>query len=156
MKMVLKELLKADTIRIDIDQLDKWSAIERLADLLVDSGKAGDRAALVDAIVNREKQGSTGLGNGIAIPHARTDGVREVVAALGISGPGMDFDSADGKPCHLIFLIAAPLRESTKYLEALAAVASLGERASLVSQLKSARSVDDVLAFFDVFRHRAD
>ena len=114
------------------------------------------RAALLDAILNREKQGSTGLGNGIAIPHARTDGVRDVAVALGVSASGMDFDSADGKPCHLIFLIAAPLHESTRYLEALAAVASLGERASLVAQLKSVRSVDDALAFFKSYRKQSE
>ncbi len=154
--MILRELLKANTIRTDIGPLDKWTAIERLADLIVDSGKATDRAALLEAILNREKQGSTGLGNGIAIPHARTDGVRDVAVALGISASGMDFDSADGKPCHLIFLIAAPPHESTRYLEALAAVASLGERASLVAQLKSVRSVEDALAFFASYRRRGE
>jgi len=79
-----------------------------------------------------------------------------VAVALGVSASGMDFDSADGKPCHLIFLIAAPLHESTRYLEALAAVASLGERASLVAQLKSVRSVDDALAFFKSYRKQSE
>ena len=81
--MVLQELLKANTIRTDIGQLDKWTAIERLADLIVDSGKATDRAALLDAILNREKQGSTGLGNGIAIPHGEAQ-VKDAIRESGI------------------------------------------------------------------------
>ena len=152
--MVLKQLLDARTIRVDINHLDKWSAIERLADLVVGSEKAADREALLTAIMDREKQGSTGIGHGIAIPHARTGGVREVVVALGISAPGMDFDSPDGEPCYLIFLIAAPPSESTKYLEALAAVATLGEHPDQVAELRAAGSVDEVLRFLKTHRRR--
>ncbi|HOF38653.1 MAG TPA: PTS sugar transporter subunit IIA [Candidatus Hydrogenedentes bacterium] len=154
--MVLTELLKANTILADVGQPDKWTLIERLVDLLIDSGKAVDRAALLNAILSREKLGSTGLGNGIAIPHARTDGVREVAVALGISPSGMDFDAADGKPCHLIFLIVSPPEASIRYLEALAAVASLGEEPGLVSQLKSAKTANEVLALFRLYREQSE
>jgi mannitol/fructose-specific phosphotransferase system IIA component (Ntr-type) len=144
--MLLKELLPAEMIRVDMDGLDKWTAIERLADLLAENGKAADRAALVDAILGRERQGSTGLGKGIAVPHARTDAVDEVVATLGIAGAGIDFESPDEQPCHLVFLIAAPAHESARYLEALAAVAALGERPKRVSRLAAATSPDAAAA----------
>ncbi len=152
--MVLTELLKANTILAELGQPDKWTLIERLVDLLIDSGKAVDRATLLDAILSREKLASTGLGNGIAIPHARTDGVHEVAVALGISPSGLDFDAADGKPCHLVFLIVSPPEASIRYLEALAAVASLGEQPALVGQLTSAKTVDDVLASFRLYREQ--
>jgi len=150
--MVLRRLLQPHTIEISSGYLDKWSAIERLADLIVSSGKATDRDTLLSASLDRERRGSTGFGHGIAIPRARTEIVREVGAALGISAPGMDFDSTDGRPCHLVFLIVAPPHEPTQYLEALAAAAALRQRPSLIARLKEAGCVDDVLASLNASR----
>ena len=93
-----------------------------------------------------ERQGSTGLENGIAVPHARSDGVSEFACAIGISKRGMDFDSADRKPCHLIFLIVAPHQESTKYLKALSAVASVGNDEDKTARLIAADSPEEVIS----------
>jgi mannitol/fructose-specific phosphotransferase system IIA component (Ntr-type) len=131
---------------LGLEGVGKRSVIEALIDLIVASGHATDREAILAAVLDREAKGSTGLENGIAIPHARTTGVSDVVVALGISRAGIDFDSVDGKPCHLVFLILAPPHESTKYLKALSAVALIGRDAALIHRLRSAESPKEVTA----------
>jgi mannitol/fructose-specific phosphotransferase system IIA component (Ntr-type) len=143
--MVLEKIISPERIKLNISDLDKWTVIEDLADLIAASCES-DREVLVTDTMDREEKGSTGIGEGIAIPHARTAGVKELVAALGISEQGIDFESADGKPCHLIFLILAPPEESTRYLKALSAVAFIGKDPELISRLKLAASPDEVLA----------
>jgi mannitol/fructose-specific phosphotransferase system IIA component (Ntr-type) len=146
--MVLAKAITTDTIRLGLADIDKDAAIRVLVDLIVASGRARkeDRDAILAAVLDREAKGSTGLENGIAVPHARTAGVTEVVCALGISPMGIDFDSNDRQPCHLIFLIVAPPQEPTKYLKALSAVASIGRDRSVTSRLLSAASPKDVMA----------
>ena len=134
-----------ERIKLNISDLDNWTVIEDLADLIASSCKSDNEKLITDTL-DREEKGSTGIGAGIAIPHARTTGVNELVGALGISEQGIDFESADGKPCHLIFLILAPPEESTRYLKALSAVAFIGKDPDLISRLKSAASPDDVIA----------
>ena len=134
------------TVMLGLEGIDKPKVIEALVDLIVASGHATDREAILAAVLDREAKGSTGLENGIAIPHARTAGVGDVVCALGISRAGIDFDSVDGKPCHLVFLILAPPEESTKYLKALSAVALVGRDAALIHRLETAESPEEVMA----------
>jgi len=131
---------------LGLEGIGKPKVIEALVDLIVASGHATDREAILSAVLDREAKGSTGLENGIAIPHARTAGVSDVVCALGISRAGIDFDSVDGKPCHLVFLILAPPEESTKYLKALSAVALVGRDAALIHRLGTAESPEQVMA----------
>ncbi|MFH1220462.1 MAG: PTS sugar transporter subunit IIA [Candidatus Eisenbacteria bacterium] len=144
--MVLAKVVARDTIKLGLAGIDKWTAIENLVDLLVETGKGFDREAILAAVRDRESKGSTGIGDGIAVPHARTTGVAEVVAALGISKTGIDFDSNDGRPCHLIFLIAAPPHESTKYLKALSAVAVIGRDAGTIARITAAGSPAEVMS----------
>jgi mannitol/fructose-specific phosphotransferase system IIA component (Ntr-type) len=143
--MVLQKIITHERIKLDISDVDKWTVIEDLADLIAAAG-GSDRETLIGDTIEREEKGSTGIGEGIAIPHARTAGVTELIGALGVSKQGIDFESADGKPCHLIFLILAPHEESTRYLKALSAVAFIGKDPELISRLTSASSPDEVIA----------
>lgn len=147
--MVLANVITERTVKIDVSDVDKWTLIEDLVDLIVESGRATDREALLKAVVEREQQGSTGLERGIAIPHARSEGVEGVVGALVVSGDGIDFDSADGKPAHLIFLIVAPPHESTRYLKTLSAITFIGKSESKTSRLISASSPGEVVAVLE-------
>ena len=147
--MVLTTLISKETVALDIENMDKWTAIETLVDLIVDSGKSHDRDAILAPILNREHQGSTGIENGIAIPHARSDDVEELVVAVGVSKEGIDFDSVDGQPTHLIFALVAPTHESTRYLKALAAIAFLGENQEYTSRLRSAQSAEEVVSILE-------
>ncbi len=144
--MVLEKIITEARIKLGIADIDKWTLIEDLADLIVAAGTGADREVLLADTLEREDKGSTGIGEGIAIPHARTTGVSNLVGALGISEQGIDFESSDGKLCHLIFLILAPPEESTRYLKALSAVAFIGKDPDRIARLKSAASPAEVMA----------
>lgn len=144
--MILDRIITRDRIKIGLSDLDKWTVIEDLADLVAAGDESSDREILVDDTLKREDKGSTGIGNGIAIPHARTAGVTDLIGALGISKAGVDFEAEDGQPCHLIFLILAPAKESTRYLKALSAVACIGKDEGLISRLTSASSPDEAIS----------
>jgi mannitol/fructose-specific phosphotransferase system IIA component (Ntr-type) len=147
--MVLANVITDGTVKLDVSDVDKWTLIEDLVDLIVKSGRAADREAILTAVVEREQQGSTGLGHGIAIPHARADGVDGVVGALAISSGGIDFDSADDKPVHLVFLIVAPPNESTRYLKTLSAITFIGKSESRTARLLSASSPGEVVSILE-------
>lgn len=143
--MVLDKIITRDRIKLGVSDVDKWMLIEDLTDLIAASVGGSDRETLLSDTLEREEKGSTGIGEGIAIPHARTTGVGELVGALAVSNQGIDFDSADGKACHLVFLIVAPHEESTRYLKALSAVAFIAKDPERVERLKSATSPDEVI-----------
>jgi mannitol/fructose-specific phosphotransferase system IIA component (Ntr-type) len=144
--MVLRNILTADRIKLGIKDVDKWVLIEELVDLIVNSMGDVDREALIADTFAREEEGSTGLEDGIAIPHARTNGVKGLVGALGISPDGIDFDSADGKPSHLIFLILGQSGEAARYIKAVAQATKLRYAPDRIRRLKEAKSADEVLA----------
>jgi mannitol/fructose-specific phosphotransferase system IIA component (Ntr-type) len=147
--MVLANVVTVGTVKLNVSGVDKWALIEDLVDIIVRSGRASDREALLSAVMDREQQGSTGLERGIAIPHARSEGVDGVVGALAVSADGIDFDSADGEPAHLIFLIVAPPNESTKYLKTLSAITFIGKSESKISSLMSASSPGEVVSILE-------
>jgi mannitol/fructose-specific phosphotransferase system IIA component (Ntr-type) len=146
--MALVDQVTPEAIKVGLAGIDKATAIRVLVDAIVASAEAAgaaDGKAILAAVLDREAKGSTGLESGIAIPHARTAGIADVACAIGISRDGIDFDSADHKPCHLIFLIVAPPEASTPYLKALSSVALIGRDAGLVTRLKSAATPGEVL-----------
>jgi PTS system fructose-specific IIC component len=151
--MVLDNVITEKTVRLDVSGVDKWTLIEDLVDMIADAGLVDDRQSVLSAVMDREQQGSTGLEHGIAIPHARSDGASGVTGALAISKDGVEFESADGQPAHLIFLIVAPLKESTKYLKTLSAITFIGKNDEKVSRLVSASSPAEVV---DILRENGE
>jgi len=147
--MILEKIISIERVKVWDADIDKWAAIDELADLISSSSDESDRNTLIDDVLEREYKGSTGIGKGIAIPHARTTGVKCLVGALGISRRGIDFESEDGQPCHLVFLILAPPEESTAYLKALSAVAFIAKDEAILSRLRSASSPDEVISVLD-------
>jgi nitrogen PTS system EIIA component len=103
-----------------------------------------DRARLVHALEDRERLNSTALGDGIAIPHGKLPGIRQVVAAFGRSPAGVDFNSLDGKPTHLFFLLVAPEDSAGAHLKALARISRLLKDESFRTRLISARNGADL------------
>ncbi len=147
--MLLRKVLSERTITIVDDSPDKWSLIRLLVDSVVRSGGGKDADALYASVVDRERKVSTGLQKGIAAPHARTSGVEGLVAALAICPDGVDFDSLDGRPSRLVFLVLSAPSESTRYLKALADVAAIGTNAALVDALAAAKSPADAIRLID-------
>jgi mannitol/fructose-specific phosphotransferase system IIA component (Ntr-type) len=148
--MALKKVLTMDLIKLDFNGVDKWAAIEHLVDVVCHHTEGAEKQAILSAVLERERKGTTALHNGIAVPHARTEAVPHLVAAAAISDKGIDF--GDGPPCHFIFLILAPPSESTRYLKALASVAALGQDLNALFSLKKATSSEEAYAIVEGVR----
>ena len=119
--MRITDLLKQESILLGAQPKDKEAAIHELADLMEKGGNLSDKAQYVKDVLAREASGTTGLGDGIATPHAKSAGVRAAgLAAMTVPG-GMDFASMDGKPARLFFLIAAPDAANDEHLDPLEA-----------------------------------
>ncbi len=143
--MKLLDLLEKENILLDMKSRDKKSAIKELIKLLVDSGKARDGDEVFNAVYEREKIGSTGIGQNVAIPHGKTNAVKSIVGAIGISKKGVEFQSLDGEPVNIIFLLVGPEDISGEHLKALARVARLFKDKFFRDALKNAESVDRII-----------
>jgi len=141
----ISELLPRSAIVLSLQSKEKFDVINELVHPLVAAGAITEEAEFVAAIVRRENMESTGIGLGVAIPHARTRAVSSIVLAFGRSDSGVDFSSLDGKPSHLIFLIAAPEEQKTEYIMTLARLSKLLRKDEVRIGLNKAGSPDDVM-----------
>ena len=125
--MQIMDFLSKKAILIDINSTKKEDVIKEMVDLLVESGdiERRNRNKLIDALMSREALGSTAIGQGIAIPHAKCDCVDKLVASFGLSKKGVDFDSLDGELAYIFFLLVAPQDSAGPHLKALARISRL-------------------------------
>jgi len=125
--MQIMEFLSKKAIITDIKSTKKEDVIRELVDTLINAGdiEKRHRNKLIEALMARESLGSTAIGQGIAIPHAKSDCVEKLVAAFGLSKKGVDFDSLDGEPAHIFFLLVAPQDSAGPHLKALARISRL-------------------------------
>lgn len=149
--MTLANLLSASQILPDLKAGERWEAIAELVDCLVRTGKveAGDRDLVLDSIRQREETMSTGIGFGIAIPHASSDRVGEVVAAFGRSAKGVQFESLDGEPVFFIVLFVVPKDQFQTHLRTLAAIAKFLNDKSVRDELAGAPDAEAILRVFE-------
>lgn len=143
--MSLIDLISEEVIRVPLNSAAKTSVIEELLDVLVDAGHVTEREKALNALLQRESQGSTGLESGIAVPHAKTDAVATLTVALGISATGVEFQAADGGLSHIFFLMLAPPDQSGPHIEALSEIARLARSPAFLKALASAASAHEVL-----------
>lgn len=141
--MRISDLLSGETITTTLTHRDKHGIIEELLDLAMKSGKIKDRVVALQAIVDRENLMSTGLEKGVAIPHAKTLVAEGMAMALGLSKEGLDFQSADGQPSHLFFLLVAPADAAGPNVQVLAQIARLTSNPAFRDRLKEAASPED-------------
>ena len=123
--MKITDFLKEDCVIVNLKSRDKKGAIAELLSLLEKNKYIKDSKKILETVMEREKLGSTGIGQGIAVPHAKTEQIDNLVGALGISQNGVDFDSLDGEPVYIIFLLLAPTKSIGLHLKALAKIARL-------------------------------
>ncbi len=140
----ISELLPRSAIILNLQSREKFDVIGELVRPLLATGAITDEPEFVSAIIRRENMESTGIGLGVAIPHARTKAVASIVLAFGRSDAGVDFSSLDGKPSHLIFLIAAPEEQKTEYIMTLARLSKLLRKDEVRIGLNKAGSPDDI------------
>jgi len=125
--MKIMEFLSKRAIVIDIKAAKKEDVVREMVDALIEGGdiEKRHRNKLVEALMAREALGSTAIGQGVAIPHAKSDCVEKLVAAFGLSKKGVDFDSLDGEPAYIFFLLVAPQDSAGPHLKALARISRL-------------------------------
>lgn len=148
--MDLASLLTAEQILPQMQATERWGAIVELVDLLVKVGKVkpADRDVVLAVLRQREETMSTGIGFGIAIPHASSDRVGEVIAAFGRSSGGIEFDSLDNAPVKFIVLFVVPRDQFQMHLRTLAAIAKLLNDRTVREALGNAADANDILAIF--------
>lgn len=143
------DFLYSEAICIDLKSQDKKGAITELVDMLSKSKKMKKPSEVIDAILEREKLGSTGIGQGVAIPHGKTNAVTEQIGAFGISQKGVEFNSLDGEPVNLIFLLVGPVEVAGQHLKALARISRLFKDKFFRQSLKEAKSTEDIIKIIE-------
>ena len=145
--MQVMDFLSKKAIVTDLKSTKKEDVIKELVDVLINSGEIEKRCRnkLIDALLNRESLGSTAIGQGIAIPHAKSDCVNNLLAAFGLSKKGVDFDSLDGELAHIFFLLVAPQDSAGPHLKALARISRLLKDKYFRDTLRSCADDKDVI-----------
>lgn len=142
--MLLTQILEPTCVKAPLDGKCKESVITELVDLLADNGALVDRDVVLEAVFVREETRSTGIGSGIAIPHGKCSGVKELVMSVGIAAEPIDFDSIDAKPVSIIILLASPIDRTGPHIQALARISRLMLDEEFKSKLENARSAEEV------------
>ena len=123
--MKITEYIKPEHVKLDLEGHDKQEIIEELVEHMADVCSNCDADTLLDAVLNRERDGSTGLEKGIAIPHAKCDAVDKLRIVVGISQDGVEFEAQDGQPSRLFFMMIAPTTESGPHVQAIAKIVKM-------------------------------
>jgi mannitol/fructose-specific phosphotransferase system IIA component (Ntr-type) len=141
--MRLRDFLSPDSVLVGLEKASKEQVIRRLVDLLPLEGGADE---VLQAVLEREKVMSTGIGRGVAIPHAKTDHVPGLMAAVAIAEEAIPFEAIDGKPVRIFFLIVSNPRTTNPHIRALSQISRLLNDNRHKAALENAKSVEDVLA----------
>ena len=147
-KMRLGDYLDEHFMTLDLRSGTKREAIEEVASLLRGSEKVKEWSAFLADVYAREELGSTGVGKGVGIPHARTDNVTDFVVAFGRSKEGIDFGAVDGKPVRLVFLMGTPNIKIQSYLKLLAHMSRLFKIEAFLDSLHAAPDAASVIELF--------
>jgi len=147
--MRLRDLIDEAAVKVGLESLDKEECFEEMIDLLVRADRIPDRAGALEAIRQREAQGTTGIGQGVAIPHGKHPSISSLTAALGTSADGLEFDAVDGDPVHVVFLLLAPVNDPGPHIRALAEIARLVQTPGFYRKLTEAKTAAEVLDVLD-------
>ena len=146
--MNIQDLLSASRVNFNLQSTTKSEVINELIDILDADGKLSDKEQYKVAVLHREKEFSTGIGMGIAIPHAKDGSVKEAALTLGISAKGIDYESLDETLAHIFFLIAVPADSNDVHLKVLSFISRKLMHQEVRDNLMSAKTYEDVLAAF--------
>lgn len=147
-KQKLSELLKPATISLELKGQTKQEIIDELIEILDRAGSLTDKTSVREAVIEREAKLSTGLGEGVAVPHGKTAGVEKLVAAFGIKREGIHFDSADGQPAKLFFMLISPQSVTGPHVKALAQIAKFLRTDHNKEKLLGAKSPQEIHKIF--------
>lgn len=143
--MNLARLLDPSIVKVPVESLSREEVIAELVELLVRAGKIDDRAGVLDALYERESKGSTGIGGGVAIPHARHTEINGTVLSVGIAPDGIEFDAVDDEPVYLIFLLLGSPDQPSLTIEALADIGVIVQIPNVYDRLITAEDAEEVI-----------
>lgn len=155
--MILQKAFNPATIKIGLESEDKAEVLEELTDLLSKNylqGQTFPREAVLEALLAREKKMSTGIYKGIAVPHATVEGIDTLRGVLGISKKGIDYESLDGSPVYLVFLLVSPPGEAEQHLNALKKIALLIQDPLFLENVLEASTPQKVYSIIQEFEER--
>ena len=144
--MTLLDILSPDSTIVDLKGDTKEEIIAELVASLSASEAISDRDKVLQAVLEREKIMSTGIGDGIAIPHGKSDSVVKLVAALGTQRRGVDFEALDGEPAYVFFLLVSPANVSGPHIKALARISRLLKNDDVKKKLITASSPEEIIS----------
>lgn len=147
--MKLMDFLIPDAIEPDMKSTSKEDAIKELTALLGKTGAISAESAVAEVVLEREELGTTAIGEGIAVPHGKSDATDKLLAAFGKSERGVDFDAIDGKPVHLFFLLIAPKESTGPHLMALARISRLLKNRDFRKSLMDANGKAQIVKLFE-------
>ena len=142
--MKITDILGEDSIIEELTSRDKKGVLEELVSILVEHGRLKDTEKSVQVLLERERLGSTGIGDGIAIPHGKLHQINNIICSFGRTRTGIDFQSIDEKPTYLFFLLLAPEDSASEHLQALARLSRLLKDDQLRKQLLKAKTKQDI------------
>jgi len=150
----LSEILCEDCICMNIPVRSKPAVIRELVALMAENERVTDPEALIEALMVRERIQTTGIGHGMALPHATAEGVKGLIMALGISREGVDFESLDNQPVQLIFLLAGEPRLQTSFLSILSKISRFFRKEEFRNRVLKAGSNQEIIALIRLCEER--
>ncbi len=142
--MILTQIIQPTCIKVPLDGKDKHSVIEELVNLLDANHLLSNKDEVLQAVLTREATRSTGIGSSIAIPHGKCKGVKELVMTIGVSRQGIDFQSIDSKPVHIVVLLASPIDKTGPHIQALARISRLMLDENFRNKLQNSSSAEEL------------
>ena len=142
--MQLDQILKIEFINDNLSARNKNEALSELVDTVIHGGLKVDYSSIVEILKQRESLGSTGIGEGIAIPHGKISSLDNIIVAFGRSIEGIAYDAIDGKPVHLLFLLLAPENSAGQHLKILAKISRMSKETDFRRKLLQAKSQSDL------------
>ena len=142
--MQLDQIFKVEFINADLSAKTKIEALTELVNTMIRGGFKLNSSSVIEILQQRENLGSTGIGDGVAIPHGKIPEFHDLIVAFGRSMEGIAYDSLDGKPVHLFFLLLAPENSSGQHLKVLAQISKMLKVANFRKKLLKARSQSDL------------
>lgn len=143
--MKLMDILSEDRVKIPLESIDKEKIIEEMVAMIDRSTELGNKELILKAVLDREAVMSTGVGDEIAIPHGKSDGVADIVAALGITKEPVNFNSLDNKPVRLVWLLVGPQDKTGPHLKALSRISRLMHKKDFRDRLINTVEPRDIL-----------
>lgn len=146
--MKVSEILSKEFIIAELESTDKESAINELIDLFKDDPRVEDIEKVRQAVIDRERIMSTGVGKGFAIPHGKTDSIKEILAAFGRKKDGIDYDALDGNPVNLIFLLVGKETMISAHIKLLSRISRMMNKDDFRQRLVNAETSEEIMNVF--------